>query len=154
MFKCVLQALLGYTFAAQESQFEKKMFTEFLLNYDVIKAKNECGEERIIAFEKEPDHELNILVTKCKRLLSFVESRGLENKFAKTLIDFGNEIEFCVQNKYALDPMFEKYEKIKKNIKGNNMSSSYLSEDYIYESIHLSWHWILHKSYIENGYVP
>ena len=140
MFKGVLQALLGYTFATQESQYEKKMFTEFLLNYDVIKAKNECGEERIIAFEKEPDRELDILVTKCKRLLSFVESRGLENKFVTTLIDFGNEIEYCVQNKHDLDPMFEKYEKIKKIIKGNNVSSSYLSEDYIYESIHLSWH--------------
>jgi len=140
MFKGVLQALLGYTFETQESEYQKKMFTEFLLNYNVIKAKNECGEERILAFEKELDHELDILVTKCKRLLSFVESRGLENKFVTTLIDFGNEIEFCVQNKHDLDPMFEKYEKIKKIIKGNNVSSSYLSEDYNHESIHLSWH--------------
>ena len=29
------------------------MFTEFLLKYDVVKATNECGEERIIAFEKD-----------------------------------------------------------------------------------------------------
>jgi|SRR5210317_854559 hypothetical protein len=138
MFKGILQALLGYTFTTKESQNEKKMFTEFLLKYDVVKAMNECDEERIIAFEKEPDHELNILVTKCKRLLSFVESRGLENKFATTLIDFGNEIEFCVQNKCDLEPMFEKYEKIKKVIKGNYMSSSHLSGNYINENIHLS----------------
>ena len=138
MFKGILQALLGYTFTTKESQNEKKMFTEFLLKYDVVKAMNECGEERIIAFEKEPDHELDILVTKCKRLLSFVESRGLENKFATTLIDFGNEIEFYVQNKRDLKPMFEKYEKIKKVVKGNYMSSSHLSENYIYENIHLS----------------
>jgi hypothetical protein len=138
MFKSILQALLGHTFTTQESQNEKKMFTEFLLKYDVVKAMNECDEERIIAFEKEPDHELNILVTKCKRLLSFVESRGLENKFATTLIDFGNEIEFYVQNKRDLKPMFEKYEKIKKVVKGNYMSSSHLSENYIYENIHLS----------------
>jgi len=138
MFKSILQALLGHTFTTQESQNEKKMFTEFLLKYDVVKATNECGEERIIAFEKEPDRELNILVTKCKRLLSFVESRGLENKFAATLIDFGNEIEFHVQNKRDLEPMFEKFEKIKKVIKGNYTSSSYLSEYYVYENIHLS----------------
>ena len=110
----------------------------------LIEAVNDCGEKRYIEvaaernYHQERQQDLEILLTKCKRLLSFVESRGLENKFATTLIDFGNEIEFYVQNKCDLEPMFEKYEKIKKVIKGNYMSSSHLSGNYIYENIHLS----------------
>lgn len=53
--------------------------------YDVIKAKNECGEDRYIAVCTE-DANIDILITKCKKLLSFVESRGLERKYAHALM--------------------------------------------------------------------
>ena len=70
--------------------------------YDVIKAKNECGEDRYIAVCTE-DANIDILITKCKKLLSFVESRGLEKKYAHALMT----IERCAELGEDLDPLFE-----------------------------------------------
>lgn len=131
MFKCVLQALLGYTFAAQESQFEKKMFTEFLLNYDVIKAKNECGEERIIAFEKEPDHELNILVTKCKRLLSFVSKKSYVNDEYMDVLDIHDKIRNAMYKDDDITPLIEEFEHVQKFIKRSSRSFKDLSSAHL-----------------------
>ena len=136
MFKNLLHALFG--FSSSESSHKTRMFTDYLLNYTIIKAKNDCDEERFLAEEKENDQDLDILVTKCKRLLSFVESRGLQKKYTQTLVEFGNEIEHCVQIQKSVEPLFDRYEEIKKMIKGNSMSSTHLSQDMIYENIHLS----------------
>jgi hypothetical protein len=81
--------------------------------YDVIKAKNECGEDRYIAVCTE-DANIDILITKCKKLLSFVESRGLERKYAHALMT----IERCAELGGDLDPLFENYDRIKKRVTG------------------------------------
>ena len=83
--------------------------------YDVIKAKNECGEDRYIAVCTE-DANIDILITKCKRLLSFVESRGLEKKYAHALMT----IERCAELGEDLDPLFENYNRIKKRVTGRS----------------------------------
>ena len=83
--------------------------------YDVIKAKNECGEDRYIAVCTE-DANIDILITKCKRLLSFVESRGLEKKYAQALMT----IERCAELGEDLDPLFENYNRIKKRVTGRS----------------------------------
>lgn len=83
--------------------------------YDVIKAKNECGEDRYIAVCTE-DANIDILITKCKRLLSFVESRGLEKKYAHALMT----IERCAELGEDLDPLFENYDRIKKRVTGRS----------------------------------
>ena len=50
-----------------------------ILTQDVIETVNDCGEKRYIQIEnernqkRERETDLNILLTKCKRLLSFVE---------------------------------------------------------------------------------
>ena len=65
----------------------KKMFHSSFVRakYDIIKTKNECGEDRYIAVCTE-DANIDILITKCRKLLSFVESRGLERKYAHALM--------------------------------------------------------------------
>lgn len=83
--------------------------------YDVIKAKNECGEDRYIAVCTE-DANIDILITKCKKLLSFVESRGLEKKYAHALMT----IERCAELGEDLDPLFENYNRIKKRVTGRS----------------------------------
>ena len=83
--------------------------------YDVIKAKNECGEDRYIAVCTE-DANIDILITKCKKLLSFVESRGLERKYAHALMT----IERCAELGEDLDPLFENYDRIKKRVTGRS----------------------------------
>ena len=97
-----------------------------ILNHDVIKAKNDCGEDRSIAVEKQYQNEdINILVTKVRRLLSFVESDPvLERRYAPMLIDFGQEIENCVRYNYNLESLFLKYDTIKKRVRGVNSTST------------------------------
>ena len=81
--------------------------------YNVIKAKNECGEDRYIEVCTE-DANIDILITKCKKLLYFVESRGLERKYAHALMT----IERCAELGEDLDPLFENYDRIKKRVTG------------------------------------
>jgi|TARA_B110000444_G_scaffold150402_2_gene140723 hypothetical protein len=97
-----------------------------ILNHNVIKAKNDCGEDRFIAVEKQYQNEdINILVTKVRRLLSFVESDPvLERRYAPMLIDFGQEIENCVRYNYNLESLFLKYDTIKKRVRGVNSTST------------------------------
>tara|TARA_R110001606_G_scaffold64910_1_gene150562 strand:- start:4389 stop:4766 length:378 start_codon:yes stop_codon:yes gene_type:complete len=123
MLKNLLQVIFGF----MDSR-KKKLFTDYMLTHQIIKTNNECGEDVYIAIEKQHDSNLDILVTKCKRLLSFVESHGLEQKYTPLLIQFGNEIENHVQTKMNIDHLFSKFEKIKKKIKGNSMSNFNLSE--------------------------
>ena len=90
----------------------KKMFHSSFVRakYDIIKTKNECGEDRYIAVCTE-DANIDILITKCKKLLSFVESRGIERKYAHALMT----IERCAELGY---PLFENYDRIKKRVTG------------------------------------
>lgn len=125
MFENILHTFFG--FSSSKESLGTKIFSDYLLNYTIIKAENDCGEERFIAIEKETEQDLDILVTKCKRLISFVESRGLAEKYTNTLVAFGNEIEHRVQLRESLEPLFERYEEIKKMIKGNSMSRTHLS---------------------------
>lgn len=102
MFRSFLQAIFRYDDPLADG-------------YDVIKAKNECGEDRYIAVCTE-DADIDILITKCKRLLSFVESRGLERKYAHALMT----IERCAELGEDLDPLFENYNRIKKRVTGRS----------------------------------
>ena len=58
-----------------------------LSDQDIIEAVNDCGEKRYIQIEiernkkRERETDLNILLTKCKRLLSFVETTKNESIF-------------------------------------------------------------------------
>ena len=106
---------------------KKKLFTDYMLTHQIIKTKNECGEDVYIAIEKQHDSNLGILVTKCKRLLSFVECHGLEYKYTSIITEFGNEIEYHVQRKLNIDHLFEKFGGIEKKIKGKYDSVRNLS---------------------------
>ena len=123
MFRSFVRAIFGF-----DPPQTTLTLIEHLAKYDIIKTKNECGEDRYIAVENESSDHLDILITKCKRLLSFVESHGLEQKYTPLLTQFGNEIENHVQTKVNIDHLFSKFEKIKKKIKGNSMSNFNLSE--------------------------
>tara|TARA_B100000073_G_scaffold255413_1_gene215420 strand:- start:3049 stop:3423 length:375 start_codon:yes stop_codon:yes gene_type:complete len=111
----IIQAVFGFG-------EEKTMnYTDYIKKYDVIKAKNECGEDRYIAVELEYyNTDIEVLTTKVKRLLSFVErSPSLERKYAPALVAFGHEI---MRANYDLDHLLEKYEALKKRIRASSTS--------------------------------
>tara|TARA_B110000046_G_scaffold107970_1_gene115273 strand:- start:1581 stop:1976 length:396 start_codon:yes stop_codon:yes gene_type:complete len=126
MFKNLLQAVFDFT-PEKVIPSKIKLFSDFMLTHQIIRTVNECDEDIYIATEKEQDRNLHILVTKCKRLLSFVECHGLEYKYTSIIADFGNEIEYHVQRKLNIDHLFEKFGGIEKKIKGKYDSVRNLS---------------------------
>ncbi len=97
----------------------------------IIETHNECGEKRYIEMERnvqmERHRDLDVLITKCKRLLSFVETLGTNYTFNK-LYHF---IEKVRQAKYRGDdvtPLFREFDKIESNIKKSSKSFDNLSD--------------------------
>lgn len=99
----------------------------------VIETVNECGEKRYIEMGIEINHQLErqkdleILLTKCKRLLSFVEAKDELQAF--------EEMAFFVakvrQAKYRgndIRGLFKEFEEIEKNIKRSSKSFQNLSK--------------------------
>jgi diacylglycerol kinase family enzyme len=70
-----LQSILD--FLTPKHVQRKKSMTELMTRTSVIETRNECNEKRYIQIDREIHVERNvdleILITKCKRLLSFVE---------------------------------------------------------------------------------
>lgn len=110
MFRSFLEAIFGGP---------SLTFAERLAKYDVIKTINECGENRYIAVEKQDTDDVDILITKCKRLLSFVESRGLDSRYARVL----RLIKHCAEEGEDLETLFADYERVKKRVMGRSERS-------------------------------
>ena len=113
MFRSFLEAMFGRFTSPSLT------FAEHLAKYDVIKTKNECGEDRYIAFEKRDTNDVDILITKCKRLLSFVESRGLDRKYARVL----RLIKHCAEEGEDPETLFADYERVKTRVMGRSERS-------------------------------
>ena len=60
---------------------KERSLSDRILTQDIIETVNDCGEKRYIQIEternqkRERETDLNILLTKCKRLLSFVDNK-------------------------------------------------------------------------------
>jgi len=101
------------------------------INGEIIETVNECSEKIYIELERnyqmERHQDLEILLTKCKRLLSFVEIKDDVHGFEKMAF-FVAKVR---QAKYRGDDitlLFREYEKIEKNIKGSSNSFQNLSK--------------------------
>jgi len=86
----------------------------------VIETRNECNEKRYIQIDREIHMERNVdlevLIAKCKRLLSFVEMKG-KNENYNTMITFVDKVR---QAKYRGDDikhLFKEFETIENKIK-------------------------------------
>ena len=108
----------------------KKSATELMSRTSVIETRNECNEKRYIQIDREIHMERNVdlevLIAKCKRLLSFVEMKG-KNENYSMMIDFVDRVR---QSKYRGDdikPLFEEFETIENKIKKSSKSFDNLS---------------------------
>ena len=122
-----LQSILD--FLTPKHVQRKKSMTELMTRTSVIETRNECNEKRYIQIDREIHVERNvdleILVTKCKRLLSFVEMKG-KNENYSTMIDFVE----VRQAKYRGDDikhLFKEFETIENKIKKSSKSFDNLS---------------------------
>ena len=86
-----------------------------LSDQDIIEAVNDCGEKRYIEIERnkkrERETDLNILLTKCKRLLSFVETTKNESIFKK-LVAFTEKVRQALYLGDDKRDLFHEFEQI------------------------------------------
>jgi hypothetical protein len=105
---------------------------ESSVNSKIIEAVNDCGEKRYIEIEVERNYQqerqrdLEILLTKCKRLLSFVERTDDLQVFDK-MAHFVVKVRQAKYRGDDIQGLFREFEEIEKNIKRSSKSFRNLS---------------------------
>jgi ribosomal protein S15P/S13E len=96
----------------------------------IVECVNECGEKRYIQMEPEyhPERKRNleILITKCKRLVSFVE-RTEDMEMYDKLQSFIVKVRQAMYRGDDIAHLFNDFEEMKSHVKRNSMSFSNLS---------------------------
>ena len=104
-----------------------------LSGQDIIETVNDCGEKRYIQIEternkkRERESDLNILLTKCKRLLSFVERTDDLQVFDK-MAHFVVKVRQAKYRGDDIQGLFREFEEIEKNTKRSSKSFRNLSK--------------------------
>ena len=104
-----------------------------LSDQDIIETVNDCGEKRYIQIEternqkRERETDLNILLTKCKRLLSFVETTKNETIFKK-LVVFTEKVRQALYLGDDIRDLFREFEQIEDITKKSSKSFKNLSD--------------------------
>jgi len=104
-----------------------------ILTQDIIETVNDCGEKRYIQIEnernkkRERETDLNILLTKCKRLLSFVETTKNESIFKK-LVAFTEKVRQALYLGDDIRDLFHEFEQIENITKKSSKSFKNLSD--------------------------
>ena len=104
-----------------------------LSDQDIIETVNDCGEKRYIQIEternkkRERETDLNILLTKCKRLLSFVETTKNESIFKK-LVVFTEKVRQALYLGDDIRDLFHEFEQIENITKKSSKSFNNLSD--------------------------
>jgi len=97
----------------------------------LIETINDCGEKRYIELEREFHNErkknLDVLLTKCKRLLSFVETTSHTETYTK-LNSFIGRVHQAVYKGDDITPLFEEFYKIENSAKKGSKTFSNLSD--------------------------
>ena len=96
---------------------QQESLVERLVNGEIIETVNDCGEKRYIQIDiernqkRERETDLNILLTKCKRLLSFVETTKNESIFKK-LVAFTEKVRQALYLGDDIQNLFHEFEQI------------------------------------------
>jgi hypothetical protein len=116
-------------FVTPKSIRNEQSLSDRLLNQDIIEAVN--GEKRYIEIERnkkrERETDLNILLTKCKRLLSFVETTKNESIFKK-LVAFTEKVRQALYLGDDIRDLFHEFEQIENTTKKSSKSFKNLSD--------------------------
>ena len=120
-------------FVTPKSIRNEQSLSDRLLNQNIIETVNDCGEKRYIQIEnernqkRERETDLNILLTKCKRLLSFVETTKNESIFKK-LVAFTEKVRQALYLGDDIQNLFHEFEQIEDVTKKSSKSFNNLSD--------------------------
>ena len=120
-------------FVAPKPIRKERSLSDRILTQDIIETVNDCGEKRYIQIEternkkRERETDLNILLTKCKRLLSFVETTKNESIFKK-LVAFTEKVRQALYLGDDIQNLFHEFEQIEDITKKSSKSFKNLSD--------------------------
>ena len=120
-------------FVAPKPIRKERSLSDRILTQDIIETVNDCGEKRYIQIEternqkRERETDLNILLTKCKRLLSFVETTKNETIFKK-LVVFTEKVRQALYLGDDIQNLFHEFEQIEDITKKSSKSFKNLSD--------------------------
>ena len=105
--------------------------SERLSKYTVIEAVNDCGEKRYLEVPKPASMErrenLEVLLTKCKRLLSFVTKKKCDEDISHRVIDLSDRVRRAMYMNDDITPLFDDFDIFENLVKKNSKSSMNLS---------------------------
>jgi hypothetical protein len=95
----------------------------------LIEAVNDCGEKRYIEVERVVDRRenLEVLFTKCKRLMSFVKKKKWDETMYTRIVKLTDEIRLSMYKNDDITPLFEEFESVENFFKGSSKSKMNLS---------------------------
>ena len=106
-------------------------YSERVSKYAVIEAMNDCGEKRYLEVPKPTSMErrenLEVLFTKCERLLSFVTKKNYDDEISYKVIDLSDRVRRAMYMDDDITPLFEDYDIFENMVKRNSKSSMNLS---------------------------
>jgi hypothetical protein len=108
---------------------------EKLNNYIVIKATNECGEKRYIEIRKPRSQErrenLEVLLTKCNRLLSFVMKKDRVTDVSFKILQLSDRIRMSMYMDDDITHLLDEFDEFEKHYKKTSRSYINLSSAYL-----------------------
>lgn len=115
----LFQAVVGF-FTPRSSTFVKPV---------LIEATNDCGEKRYIEVERVVDRRenLEVLLTKCKRLMSFVTKKSWDEAVYTRIVKLSDEVRLSMYKNDDIFPLFKEYESVENFLKGSSRSQMNLS---------------------------
>ena len=95
----------------------------------MIEAVNDCGEKRYIEVERVVDRRenLEVLFTKCKRLMSFVKKKKWDETIYTRIIHLTDKVRLSMYKNDDILPLFEEFESVENFFKGSSKSQMNLS---------------------------
>jgi hypothetical protein len=95
----------------------------------LIEAVNDCGEKRYIEVERVIDRSenLEVLSTKCKRLMSFVKKKKWDETMYTRIVNLSDRIRLSMYKNDDITPLFEEFESVENFFKGSSRSQMNLS---------------------------
>jgi hypothetical protein len=98
----------------------------------VIEAVNDCGEKRYIELEgsklfNDRRENLEVLLTKCKRLLSFVREKNWDETMYTRVVKLHDDVRLSMYKNDDITHLFEEFESVENFFKGGSKSKMNLS---------------------------
>ena len=98
----------------------------------LIEAVNDCGEKRYIELEgskliNDRRENLEVLLTKCKRLMSFVKNKKWDETMYTRIVKLSDDVRLSMYKNDDILPLFEEFESVENFFKRTSKSKMNLS---------------------------